>query len=105
MFFQGNQGPTEPTYVTKLRNLAKNCEFGEIHNGLITSKIVEGIRSSKVCDRLLRLGPELTLQKALNICRADEVTQQQMRSMTEKKSEIGRVMKRGAHWKRTQASQ
>ena len=65
--FQSNQGPTEPidTDVTELRNLAKNCEFGEIHDGLMTSKIMEGIRSDKVCDRLLRVGPEITLQKAL----------------------------------------
>ena len=87
MFLQRNQGPTEPinSYVTELINLAKNCEFGEIHDGLMTSRIMEGIRSGKVHDRLLRLGPEITLQNALDLCRADEVTRQQMKSMTEKK--------------------
>ena len=87
MFFQKNHGPTKPldSYVTELRNLAKKCEFGEVHDGLMTPRIVEGIRSDKVRDRLLRLSPEITLQKALDICRADEVTRQQMKSITEKK--------------------
>ena len=61
-------------YVTELRNSVKNSEFSEIHDGLMTSRIVEGIRSDKVCDRFLRLGPEITLQKALDICSTDEVT-------------------------------
>ena len=49
MFLQRNQGPTEPidSYVTELGN----CEFGEIYDGLMTSRIVEGIRSDKVLDR------------------------------------------------------
>ena len=36
MFFQRNQGPTEPinSCVSEHRKLAKNCEFGEIHDGL-----------------------------------------------------------------------
>ena len=57
--------------MTELKNLASTCEFGELHDGLLTYKIVDGIRSEKVCDVLLRKGAEMTLAKAINICLTD----------------------------------
>ena len=78
-FFQRNQDSEETVnnYVTELRNLASTCEFGTINEGLILYKIVDGIRSDKVRDTLLRKG-DLTLRKAIEICRADEMTRSQM---------------------------
>ena len=69
-------------YMTELKNLASTCEFGELHDGLLTYKIVDGIRSEKVCDVLLRKGAEMTLAKAINICRTDEITKLQMKEMS-----------------------
>ena len=40
-------------YVTELRKLARNCQFGELHDSLIRDRIVCGIRISEARKRLL----------------------------------------------------
>ena len=60
------QGSTEriDAFVTELRLQANNCEFGTLREELIRDRIVVGIRSDSVRNRLLREA-ELTLQKAI----------------------------------------
>ena len=72
-FFQRNQHKDEScdAYVTELKNLSSTCEFETINEGMILYKIVDGIRSSRVRDVLLRKVTDLTLEKAINICRTD----------------------------------
>ena len=74
-FFWKNKQDNETfdQYMTELKNLASTCEFGELHDGLLTCKIVDGIRSEKVCDVLVRKGAKMTLEKAINICHIDEI--------------------------------
>ena len=83
-FFWRNQQDDETfdQYMTELKNLASTCEFGELHDGLLTYKIVDGISSEKVRDALLRKGAEMTLAKAINICRTDDITKLQMKEMS-----------------------
>jgi len=56
MFNTSAQGATEgiDAYVTELRKLPRNCEFGELHDSIIRDRIVCGIRSNEVSKRLLR---------------------------------------------------
>ena len=68
-------------YVTDLRKKAQTCEFRDLKEGLIRDRIVCGIRCDKTRSRLLKQ-PELTLQKAIDICRANEATLTQMKSFT-----------------------
>ena len=56
------------SYVTELKNLALTCEFGEIHKGMMTFRIVEGIKSDAVHDWLLRQGADLSFAHAVDIC-------------------------------------
>ena len=97
-FFWKNQHDDETfdQYMTELKNLASTCEFGELHDGLLTYKIVDGIRSEKIRDVLLRKGAEMTLVKAINICRTDEITRMQMKEMSDK--EINGINKK-KYWK------
>ena len=81
------------SHVTELRNLATTCEFDAIRDGLILYKVVDGILSDKVWDTLLRKGADLTLSKAIDICRADELTKSQMKLMNKDK-EIAGVTKK-----------
>ena len=67
-------------YVTDLRLKAKTCEFGVLTDELIHDRIVCGIKSDQVRGRLLR-EPELSLKKAIDICRASEVSQTQLKSL------------------------
>ena len=68
-------------YVTDLRKKVQTCQFQDLKDGLIRDRIVCGIRCDKTRSRLLK-EPDLTLQKAMDICRANEATVTQMKSFT-----------------------
>lgn len=81
-FFTRSQedGESILQYVTALRLLSKNCGFGTLEEDLIKDRIVCGIRLAAVRDRLLR-SDELTLDKAIKMCQAEEVSQESGRQM------------------------
>ena len=58
-------------FVTEITRLAKPCKYETLEGDMIRDRIVVGIKRPEVKDRLLR-EPELTLEKAMTICRADE---------------------------------
>ena len=59
-------------YLTSLRELAKTCDFCEqCIDSLIRDRIVTGIRDGDVVEKLLAI-PKLTLENAVDICRAEE---------------------------------
>ena len=53
-------------YVTELKLIAKNCGYGELEDQLIRDRIVCGIKSEKVKQRLLH-AEDLTLDKAISL--------------------------------------
>ncbi|XP_046858591.1 uncharacterized protein K02A2.6-like [Xenia sp. Carnegie-2017] len=57
------------------------CEFGDLESELIKDRIVCGINSDAVRKILLR-ETSLTLDKALNICSANELSEQQVKDLT-----------------------
>ena len=71
-------------YVTELRTLASTCEFENLKDGLIRDRIVCGIRNQTLKERLLREA-DLTLKKAVDICRAAEISREQVKSLTDSK--------------------
>ena len=58
-------------YLTELKKLSQNCNFGHLENELLKDRIVVGVNSSTLKERMLR-EYDLTLEKALDICRAHE---------------------------------
>ena len=68
-------------YVTELKTLAGSCEYGVLRDGLIRDRVVCGINDNSVRGRLLR-DHELTLEKAVTTCRAQEAADIQMKSMS-----------------------
>ena len=80
MFNTRNQqvGEAIDQYLTDLKTKAKYCEFGAITDSLVKDRIVCGILDDGTRSRLLR-EPDLSLQKALDICRANEATTTQMK--------------------------
>ena len=66
-------------YITDLKKKAQTCEFQNLKDGLIRDRVVCGIRCDKTRSRLLK-EPDPTLQKAIDICRANEATTKQMKS-------------------------
>ena len=73
-----NEGESIDSYVTELRILSKSCEFGDLTDSLIKDRLVCGVIKDSVRSRLLQ-ETELTLQKAIDICRAAETSTQQMK--------------------------
>ncbi|CAC5406179.1 unnamed protein product [Mytilus coruscus] len=70
------------TFNFDLKLIAKNCEFEHLKDGHICDRIVCGMNSSRVKERLLR-EDGLTLDKAVAICRADEESRKQMKTLNE----------------------
>ena len=67
---QGRQENVDQ-YLTELRLIARNCSFGDLEDQLIRDRLVCGTNSEEVRQRLLRV-EELSLDKAVSICRAHE---------------------------------
>ena len=64
------------TFVTDLRRRAEFCDFGAIKDSLIRDQIVVGINDPKLRERLLR-ETDLTLEKAIKLCRITEQSREQ----------------------------
>ena len=73
------QGEGISAYVTELQVIAKNCALEEITpDEILRDRLVLGVRDEKVRERLLRIN-DLTLSKAIDICKAAEQTSQQLK--------------------------
>lgn len=72
------QNPDESVdgFITDLHNLAKFCEYGELHDQLIRDRIVVGLWDKKLSEQL-QMDPELTLEKAVTRARQSESIKQQ----------------------------
>lgn len=82
-FFTRNQGASEniDSYVTELRLLAKTCNFGTLRDSLIRDRIVCGGNNTIMRERLLR-EKNLTLDTCLQLCRAAELSKENVKTIT-----------------------
>ena len=70
-------------YVTALCQIADKCAFDVITpDNILRDRIIFGITDTKVRERLLR-EPELSLAKTLDFCRASEISQAQIKEVSE----------------------
>ena len=69
-------------HVTNLKTKARSCEFDALKDSLIQDRIMCGIHSDKTRSRLLQ-EVDLTLERAIDICRANEATITQMKKLGE----------------------
>ena len=77
---QQQQGEGIDAFVTSLRLRARSCEFAELTDSLIRDKVVLSCPDARLQERLLRES-DLSLTKAIDLCRAAEATQQQLRAI------------------------
>ncbi|KAK9721841.1 hypothetical protein QE152_g20006 [Popillia japonica] len=68
------------TFLGELKKLEANCEFAQMKDELIKDRIVCGVLEAKIKNRLLR-EKDLDLTKAMEICRAAEQTEHQVRQL------------------------
>ena len=74
------EGETFDEYVTRLKTLSEDCEFGELHNSLIKDLIIIGLRDTKLQERLLS-EPDIDLEQVCKRGQASEVTKQRARTI------------------------
>ncbi|XP_042143633.1 uncharacterized protein LOC115316197 [Ixodes scapularis] len=67
-------------WLTELRILAKNCEFGELEDRMLRSRIILGVRDKSLQRKLLVENP--TYEKTVELCRLQEQGQEKFREIT-----------------------
>lgn len=87
-------------YVTDLKLLVKDCNFGN-SDEMVRDRIVIGIRNSKIREKLINIGSELTLEKALDIARTHELSAAQAKSMSGEDVKVNFIKKGQSQSKRT----
>ncbi|KAJ8403559.1 hypothetical protein AAFF_G00348850 [Aldrovandia affinis] len=74
------EGESIDNFVTRLRERAATCDYGQLKDEVIRDKIVLGVANESIRRRLLR-EKGLTLITAIEMCRAAEQTDIRMRAM------------------------
>lgn len=77
------QGLNEPfeQFVTDLKLLVKDCNYANSEE-MVRDRIVFGIHSPRVREKLLSVGSDLTLDKAIDIARSHEVALAQLKTIS-----------------------
>ena len=79
--YKQQEGETIDQFITELKTRAKSCEFGDQHDSMIRDRIVFGVSDTRLKERLLRESSDLTLEKAASLCRAAEVSENQLKEL------------------------
>ena len=109
-FFTRDQkeGENIEAYQTDLKLKAKRtCNFADLENSLIRDKIVCGIRSTSMRERLLQK-ENLTLESCVQMCKAGEISREQVKTIEKPENATANVDKvarkkkfqgkSGIHW-------
>ncbi|CAC5395999.1 unnamed protein product [Mytilus coruscus] len=80
------------TYERYKFHTCSQSEGENLYDSFVRDRIVCGILSDNVRERLLRI-PDLTLAKSIDICRASEVSKQQLKSITEDEKTVHAIRK------------
>jgi len=67
-------------FITRLHQLAENCEFGDFKSEMIRDRLVIGIRDGQLSERL-QMESDLTLQKAEKLVRQRAAVSQQQHAL------------------------
>lgn len=77
-------------FVTDLKLLVKDCGYDKSEE-MVRDRIVFGTNSPHVREKLLSQGPELTLDKAIDIARSYELAKSQLKAMSNDNHEVHAV--------------
>ena len=77
-FFTYRQGDGQSfdKYLTEMRKLSNDCEFGNLHDSILTDMLIIGLNSKRIQERLLR-EENITLEKVIKNCKSTELTSRQ----------------------------
>ena len=79
------EGETFEQFLTDLKSvLVKDCGYTD-PDEMVRDRVVIGCHSTKTREKLIQEGSELTLEKAIDIARTDEMPKAQLKSMATEK--------------------
>ncbi|XP_024889360.1 uncharacterized protein LOC112465838 [Temnothorax curvispinosus] len=87
------EGEKFDSFLAEIKKLSQTCEFGTMADRMVRDRIVLGIKDKVLQERLLRV-EDLNLQKAIDYCRAAEVSKDQAKSLQGDKAEIDSIRKK-----------
>jgi len=70
------------TFINRLKIKVKECDFGDQTDEMILDRLCEGVKSERIAERLCDADfaeEELTLEKAVDICRQVDMTEEQLK--------------------------
>ncbi|XP_063361440.1 uncharacterized protein LOC134658236 [Cydia amplana] len=74
------EGQPFDEFLTELKSKVKNCAYGTVEDSLIRDRIVVGVRSDSLREKLLA-EQDLTLQKTIDLSRSAEQVKMQVKTM------------------------
>lgn len=75
-----NVGERFDVYLGEIRRMAKSCNFAAVENSMLRDRIVVGIKDDATRRKLLQVR-ELTLDQAIDLCKASEAAGRQLKEM------------------------
>lgn len=92
VFRSRTQAEGEPFehFARDLRRLARSCNFGTLSDSMVRDQIVFGTVNPKLREKMLKV-KDLTLQKAEDLCKADEVCAEQNNAWADTVKEVAPI--------------
>ena len=83
------EGETFDEYLTELQTQIKDCEYGDLADSLLCSRIIDGVHDDTLGDKLLQI-PNITLKQCIETCRLSEIN-----APHRHKSQVNQIRKKG----------
>ena len=83
-------GESFEQFLTELKLLVKDCGYAD-PDEMVRDRVVIGRYSSKAREKLVHEGSDLTLEKAMDIARSEEISQAQLQTMATENPSINSV--------------
>ena len=87
------EGESFEQFLTDLKLLVKDCGYAD-PDEMVRDRVVIGCHATKTREKLIQEGSDLTLEKAIDIARTDEMSKAQLKTMTTENPSINIVTKK-----------
>ena len=86
-------------FVTALKLLVKDCEYGQAEVDIVRDRVMFGMKSAEVREKHIDTGADLTLEEALEILRVEEISVQQGKQMNDEPEQEAHAVKTKPAWR------
>jgi hypothetical protein len=79
---------TMEQFITLVKNKAKDCDFGALKDDLVRDRIIFGVSSTKLREKLLQVGKDLKMDRCITMCQEFEYSVSQMKMFNKDTSQV-----------------